>query len=89
VSVALHSFRLTRSEELRREPVLGVGLSGIFPARATLDLDCSGDGWRVSASIANTPTLPASPGRLAAVLTEVVRLVLVERHSVPGVEERP
>jgi hypothetical protein len=76
MTVAFHTFHLTKSEELRRDIVLGVSRSGFFPARATLDLDCSGDGWRVSASLANNSVLPASAERLAEVLAEVTRVVM-------------
>lgn len=50
------SASVVRTREMSADHILGSSETrGFFPARATLELNCRGDGWRVEASVANSP----------------------------------
>ena len=71
------SARLVRMKEFNHDPVLGSrDRLGLLPGRATLELDCSGDGWKVSASVTNAPVEEkASAQKLVAALRTAINVV--------------
>lgn len=73
----LSSARLVRTKEFDHAPVLGAReMRGFFPGRATLKLDCAGDGWKLSASVANSPVEEkASARKMIDVLKTAIAVV--------------